>query len=116
MMNYLIYGIYNFVFQIAAIGFLFYANTYLNELIIPNSLRWKNGRLREDLTALAFAQVIVLIVETLLLMLLFYFFNKWYLSSIANAPNSRKIAFLTAVVFSVITVALIIITTYLNFR
>ncbi len=116
MMSYIIYGIYNFIFQIAAIGFLFYANTYLNDFIIPNSLRWQNGRLREDLTALAVAQVVVLILEALLLMLLFYFFNKWYLSNVANARNPEKIAFLTATVFAVITIAVIIITTYLNFR
>jgi len=75
--------------------------------------KWK---LREDLTALAFAQALVLILETFLLMLLLYFFNKWFLSNVVSAQNPGKIAFLTAVVFSVITVTLIIVTTYLNFR
>ncbi len=116
MMSYIIYGIYNLVFQIASIGFLFYANTYLNGFIIPDRLRWKNGELREDLTGLAVAQAAVLIIEAALLLLLIYRVNKWYLSSVANAGDPGKIAIWMAGIYAVITLGLIIVTTYLNFK
>lgn len=116
MLNYVIYGVYNVLFQIASIGFLFYANTYLNGLIIPDSLRWKNGELMEDLTVLAFAQAIVLIMEAALLMFFFYYVNKWYLSSVAGVSDTLNIPLWTAGVYAVITVGIIIVTTYLNFR
>lgn len=110
------YGIYNLLFQIASIGFLFYANTYLNGFIIPDRLRWKNGELKEDLTGLAFAQATVLIIEAALLLLLIYYVNKWYLSSVAGASDPVKIALWTAGVYAVITVGIIVVTTYLNFK
>lgn len=116
MISYIIYGIYNLVFQIASIGFLFYANTYLNGSIIPERLRWKNGELREDLTGLAVAQALVLIIEAVLLILLIYQINRWYLSNVTNASDPGKIAIWTAGVYAVITMGLIIIATYLNFR
>ena len=116
MINYIIYGVYNLIFQIISIGFLFYANTYLNGFIIPDRLRWENGKLKEDLTGLAVAQSAMLVIEAGLLLLLIYQINKWYLSSVTNAGDPGKIAIWTAGVYAVITVSLIIITTYLNFR
>lgn len=116
MLSYIMYGIYNILFQIASIGFLFYANTYLNGFIIPDRLRWKNGELKEDLTGLAFAQATVLIIEAALLLLFIYYVNKWYLSSVAEASDPVKIALWTAGVYAVITVGIIVVTTYLNFK
>jgi hypothetical protein len=116
MLSYIIYGTYNLLFQIASIGFLFYANTYLNGFFIPDILRWKNGELNEDLTSLALAQATLLIMEAALLILLIYQLNKWYLSSVANVSDPSKIAIWTAGVYAVITIGLILVTTYTNFR
>lgn len=115
MISYIVYVIYNFIIQVGIIGFLFYANTYLNEFIIPSSLRWKNGRLREDLTAFALVQALILILEALLLIFLLHLFNKWYLASVVNARGPERIAFLTSVVLATITVLTIVIATYINF-
>jgi hypothetical protein len=116
MISYIIYGIYNLVFQIVSIGFLFYVNTYLNGFIIPDRLRWKNGELREDLPSLAFAQATVLIIEAALLLLLIYYVNKWYLSNVVGVSDPGKIALWTAGIYAVITVGVILVTTYLNFK
>jgi len=51
-MGYILYGLYNIIYQIATIAFLFFANTYLNSFIIPDSLKWRDGKLREDLGGL----------------------------------------------------------------
>lgn len=116
MLSYIIYGVYNLLFQIASIGFLFYANTYLNGFIIPDCLRWKRGELKEDLTNLAFTQVTILIIEATLLLLLIYYINKWYLSNVVGTSDSVKIALWTAGVYAVITVGVIVVMTYLNFK
>jgi hypothetical protein len=116
MLSYIIYGIYNLLFQIATIGFLFYANTYLNVFIIPDSLRWKNNALKEDLSGLAYAQATVLTIEAALLLILIYFFNKWYLSRVVGVSDTVKVALWTAGIYAVITLAIIVVTTYLNFK
>lgn len=116
MKSYVKYGIYNLFFQIASIGFLFYANTYLNWFIIPDSLRFKNGGLREDLTSLALTQATLLIIEAALLLLLIYYINKWYLTNLTGARDPVKVALWTACICAVITVGVILATTYLNFK
>lgn len=115
-MSYIIYIGYNLLFQITSIGVLFYANTYLNGFVIPDRLKWRKGELREDLTGLAIAQATVLIIEATLLLLLIYYFNKWYLSNVVNASNPNRIAIWTAGIYAVVTVGLILVATYLNFR
>jgi hypothetical protein len=116
MISYIIYGIYNLVFQIASIGILFYANTYINDWVIPDYLRWKNGELRNDLTGLAFVQAIVLMIEAAVLLSLIYYFNRWYLSRVVNASDPRLIANWTLGVYAVVTAGLIIVVTFLNVK
>ncbi|MGY6741496.1 MAG: hypothetical protein ACXIUQ_02085 [Cecembia sp.] len=65
---------------------------------------------------MAFAQATVLIIEAALLLLFIYYVNKWYLSSVAEASDPVKIALWTAGVYAVITVGIIVVTTYLNFK
>lgn len=115
-MNYILYGLYNVIYQIATIAFLFFANTYLNSLIIPDSLKWRNGKLREDLGGLATAQTIILLVEAALLMLLLFYINKRFLFGVAKAENANSVAVWTARIYSVITVAFIVFLIYTAFK
>ena len=115
-MSYILYSLYNIIYQIATIAFLFFANTYLNGFIIPDSLRWRDGKLREDLGGLATAQTIILVVEAALLMLLMYYINKRFLVGFAKAENANSIALWTAGIYSVITVAFIVVLIYTAFK
>jgi hypothetical protein len=115
-MSYILYGFYNIIYQIASIAFLFFANTYLNGLIIPDSLKWRNGKLREDLGSLATAQTIILLVEAVLLMLLIHYINKRFLSNITKATNVNNIATWTTVFYGLITVGFIIFLIYTAFK
>jgi hypothetical protein len=115
-MNYILYALYNVIFQIASIAFLFFANTYLNDLIIPDSLKWRDGKLREDLGGLATAQTIILLVEASLLMLIMLYINKRFLSNIVKAVNANFIATLTAGIHSIITLAFIAFLIYTAFK
>lgn len=88
------------------------ANTYFNDFFIPNSFRWKDGKLREDLAALTVAQTIILIVETFLLMLLMYYINNGFLANVIKSNNSSKIAIWTAGIYIVINLAFITFMVY----
>ena len=115
-MSYILYGLYNVIYQIATIAFLFFANTYLNSFIIPDNLKWRDGKLREDLGNLATAQTIILLVEAGLLMLLMYCINKRYLLSFAKSDNANNIALWTAGIYSVITVVFIVFLINIAFK
>jgi hypothetical protein len=116
MINFIIYGFYNLIYQILSICFLFYANTFLNGFLIPNSFLWENHKPKENLIPAAIMQTVILIVETVLLMFLMYYINKWYLSSVAKSNNSNNIALWTAGIYSVITLSFIIFLMYVCFK
>ena len=108
MISYIIYGIYNLIYQLFIMCFLFYANTYLNAAFFPDSWIWKDGKLREDTGWLVIPQSLILIIEAALLIFLIYYMNKWYLLSIAKSNNSHSIAAWTKGAYSVITLAFLI--------
>ncbi len=116
MGSYIIYGFYNLIFQGLSIWFLLYANTYLNGFLIPKSFRWKDGKLREDLTALAISQTTILIIEATLLLLLLYYVNKWFLSNIIKAENVNSIAIWTGGIYAIITLSFIAFIIYASFK
>ncbi len=72
--------------------------------------------MREDLTSFMIVQVLILVVEAVLLILLIYFLNKWYLANIAKSSSPIKVAVGTAGIYLIITLGLIIYTTYSNFK
>jgi len=115
-MSYILYGLYNIIYQIATIAFLFFANTYLNSFIIPDSLRWRDRKLIDDLRGLVIAQTVILLIEATLLMLLMFYINKWYLIGIAKAGNANNIAVWTASIYSLITVGVVIFLIYIAFK
>ena len=115
-MSYFIYVLYNLIYQNATIAFLFFANTNLNGFVIPESFKWRDGKLRENLGGLAAAQTIILLIEAGLLMLLMYYINKRFLLSFAKANNGNTIALWTAGIYSVITLAFIAVLIYTAFK
>ncbi|MBK1442734.1 hypothetical protein JHJ32_22230 [Parapedobacter sp. ISTM3] len=105
------------VYQVLSLGFLFFANTYLNNLFIPDSLRWKDGVLREDLTGLALAQLIVLIIEGGLLILIMFYVNRWFLLNVPEkVDDARRIAMRTSGIQSAITAIFIAFVIYVSFK
>lgn len=108
MVSYILYGIYNLIYQLFIICFLFYANTYLNAVFFPDSWIWKDGKLREDTSWLVIPQTLILVIEAALLILLIYYFNRWFLSSVAKSINANSIAVWTLRGYSVITLIFLV--------
>lgn len=111
-----LYSVYNLVYQVLSLGVLFFANTYLNNFIIPDRLRWKEGKLRDDLTGLAIAQSVVLILETVLLMLFIFYLNRKFLLNTAKVNNANEIAMGTSLAYLIITLSFIGFLIYTSFK
>lgn len=106
-MAYIVYAIYN-LFYLAFTGFFFlYANTYLNGFFIPNSFRWKDGHVREDMTAFGISQVLILFMEAALFAYLLWLLNKWFLSVVAKSDIAASITMWTVITYSVIAIGII---------
>ncbi len=95
---------------------MFFANTYLNGFLIPSSLKWRDGKLREDLTGLAIAQSVILVLEAAILMLLIFYINKRFLSSTAKVNNGNEIASWTVGIHLLITLAFVCFLMYASFK
>lgn len=113
MVRYIIYGIYNLLYQVFLLWFLAFAAMYLNSFLIPKSLFWREGKIREDFIS-TITQATISLIEAALLILLIYFINKWFLSNIAKSANSIKIANLTAVINIFITLIFIGLLIYVS--
>lgn len=108
MLSHIIFGIYNLIYQVFIICFLFYANTFLNFFFIPDSFMWKDGKPREDTLYWTITQTAILIIEAVLLIFLIYFVNKWFLSNVEKLSNSNSIAIWTSGINVFITLTFII--------
>ena len=112
----ILYSIYNIVYQFLTLGFLFFANTYLNGFLIPSNLKWSDGKLRKDLTDLAIAQSVILVLEAVVLMLLMFYINKRFLSNAAKVNNGTEIATWTAGAYLLITLCFVGFVIYSGFK
>lgn len=83
-MHLLIYCSYNLIYQIFSIWLLFYANTYLNDFLIPQNIKWVDSKLRIDLTSYFITKSIVLTFEFILLFIIIRFIDKWFLNKFIN--------------------------------
>lgn len=92
------------------------ANTYFNDIFIPNSFLWKNGKPREDLLPAGIMQTVILLIEAILLGLLLLYINKRYLIGIVKASNANNIALWTAGIYGIITVIFIAVLIYTAFK
>jgi hypothetical protein len=119
MIKYAFYIIYNFVYQLCCLWFFLYANTYLNEVLVPESLIWKNNEQRTDLAGLGGAAAIktsVLLIEAAVLILLIYFINKLILSDTEEKDSRNAIAKRTAKINIIASFCFIAILIWGSFR
>ena len=89
-MKYTFYIIYNLLYQLGSFFFFLYANTYLNEALVSESLMWKNKQPRTDwagLCGVAAIKTSALLVEAAILIMLIYFINNLF-SNYAHGNNS----------------------------
>lgn len=63
---------------------LLFAFVYLNEAIIPDSFRIRNGTLRQVLPQWYIAAIIILFIELIIILYPVYVFHKWYLEDATN--------------------------------
>lgn len=112
----ILYSIYNIVYQTLSLGLLFFANTYLNGFLIPASLKWRDGILRENLTRLAVSQTVILVLEAIVLIILIHYINKRFLLNVAKINNGSEVAIWTAAIHSLITLAFIGFIIYASFK
>ncbi len=87
-MRYTIYFAINLFYQIFSIWFLLFANSYLNEYLLPKDLKWSNGNLKNNLTTFFYAKSFILVIEFVLLTVIIIITNKWFLNQfIINKAN-----------------------------
>jgi hypothetical protein len=113
------YIIYNLIYQLCAFFFFLYANTYLNEALVPKSLMWKDNKARTDVAGLggvATIKTLTLIVEAAVLILLIYFINKLVLSDTEGKDRRNVIANRTAKINIISSLCFITILIWGSFR
>lgn len=115
-MRYILYSIYNVLYLVFSLWALFYADTYFNAGFIPDSFRWENGKLKENLTLFNVSQLVLLIFESAILLLIIYFINKWYLVNIVKADNNRTIALWTGGIFFLIELVFTSLLIYWSYK
>lgn len=119
MVKYTVYIIYNVIYQLVSFYFFVYANTYLNEALVPQSLMWKNNKQRTDLAGVggeAAIKTATLIVEAAALILLIYLVNKLVLSDRKEKDRRNIIANRTAKINMILSLCFIAILIWGSFR
>lgn len=84
---------------------------YLNTWVIPDSFRWKDGHVREDLTLFGISLFVILLIEAGILIFLNYKLNKLYTAHILKLESTQDA---TLWATGVVLVILIIFTVFLN--
>lgn len=115
-MVYVFYAIYNLLYLVFTAFFFLYANTYLNSFFIPDSLRWKDGHIREDLTGQAIAQCALLLVEGAILAYFLWMLNQWFLSTVVKSERALSIANWTMIAYLVLALVVVSIIIYASFK
>jgi hypothetical protein len=113
------YFIYNLIYQIAILFCLLYANTYLNDDLVPERLIWRNNGRRIDLNGLvgyATIKAMALIAEAAILILIIYVINRMVLSSTRQERSKIAIANRTARIGIIVSVCFIALLIWGSFR
>jgi len=107
-MPYIIYIIYNLIYETVSLFLILYAESYLNGFLIPESFIWnKKGTKKEHPVGAEIIDLILLCVEGALLLILLYFVNRWFLATFTNATRPNIILKWTISVLSIITIVFI---------
>jgi hypothetical protein len=113
------YIIYNLIYQIGCFFFFLYANTYVNEALVPKKLMWNDNKARTDsagLGGVAIIKTVALLVEAVVLILLIYFINKLILSDTEGLDRRNAIANRTAKINIILSLCFIAILIWGSFR
>jgi hypothetical protein len=119
MITYIVYIVYNLVYQLLSFFFFLYANTYLNDALVPQNLMWKDNKPRTDAAGLGGAATIktlALIIEAALLLLLIYILNQLFLKHIARKDKAKSVASRTAMINGILSFCFIAILIWGSFR
>jgi len=114
-----IYNIFNVIYEIVALWCLVFANTFLNDLLIPTGLMRKGGGRRMDtggLLAYAGLKTLIVVVEAAILIIVFYAINQAVLSDTESRVDRNIIAGRTARWHMIITGCFIIILMWGSFK
>jgi uncharacterized protein YqhQ len=112
MIKYIIYIVYNLIYQLVSFWLLLYIGIYFNVRFIPESLMWKNNKPRTDLaglTGVAAIDVLLFLLEATVLILLIYFVNKLFLRGSKGADHRDIIAKRTAKINAILLLCFIAI-------
>ncbi|MBR9833223.1 hypothetical protein GYB57_13845 [bacterium] len=104
-----IYIIYNIVYLIGSVWFLLYANTYLNSKFIPDSLRWQDGQVREDLTWFGITLFVLLLLELIVIGFVNYRLNKWYVGNFMTLNSVNNVLWATGIVLGLLLLFIILL-------
>jgi hypothetical protein len=116
MMKFFIFGLYNLVYQLFTFIFLLFANTYLNNLFIPDKFRWSQGEIKKDLTLFAISQFVILIIESFIFLVLLHSLNKFYFSTFLRDRRYNDIVFWVSIIYSAITLLFTCVLMYVSFK
>jgi hypothetical protein len=117
--KYVFYLLYNLLYQVLIILFCVFANTYLNEVLVPSNLMWKNNRLRTDHKAVlitATIKAIAVLAEASILIILIYSINRLFLNYAFDKNRSISVAKLTAKTNIVLAIIFIVILIWGSYR
>jgi len=119
MMKNTFYIVFNLIYQLGSFFLFLYANTYLNEALVPKRLMWKDNKPRTDsvgLGGVVTIKTLALIVEAAVLILLIYFVNKLILSDTEEKDRRNVIANWTAKINIILSLCFIAILIWGSFR
>ena len=94
--TYLLFGLFNLICLVMIISILFYANTYLNAALIPDSLMWEGGKPTDNNLAPTLLRGVILLFEAIVLISGVYILSKLFLRKTGKGLHSYKIAKRTA--------------------
>ena len=119
MVKYTFYIIYNVIYQLGSFFFFLYANTYLNEGLVPKSFMLNADKERTGLTGLggeAIVKTLALLGEAAILIIVIYIINQLILSDTEGKERRRGIANRTAKINVIASFCFIAILIWGSFR
>lgn len=106
-MKKIIYISLNLIYQLIVFFCLLYANTYVNNNFVPESLLWQNNQPRLDTAGmLGFAAIktLVLIVEGGIIAFLIYQINRSVMNNVALVKRTLKINVIVTMCFIIVLI------------
>ena len=98
----IIFCIYNIFFGVLSVWILLYVGTYLNGMVIPDSLRWENGVIIKSPNWNDAILILMLMIEAIVLMYVLFLINNKFLKRILITPNYKLVSKRTTLIISII--------------